>query len=250
MKTLPRTCSKATSIVEEARKRDVEMRILGACAFRIHCPHTHSFFETVKRPITDIDLITLGKFRDKVTEIMRHFGFTPNERFNWVHGGRRYLFHLENELKADVFFDKLEMSHIIDLRERLTVDYPTISVADMLLEKTQIVKIAEKDIVDLIALLLEHPIGGDDVEKVNVNYISKLLSDDWGFYYTCTSNLRKIEHFLAEYSIPAEDKETVSSRIKELVSHIEAEPKSLKWRMRQRLGERVKWYSEVSDVST
>lgn len=249
MKTLPSTCSTAASIVEEARRMEVEMRILGACAFRIHCPNTLSFFEKVKRPVTDIDLITLGKYRDKITGLMRRFGFAPNERFNWVHGGRRYLFH-SNGLKADVFFDRLEMSHTIDLRERLTADYPTISVADMLLEKMQIVKIAEKDIVDTIALLLEHPIGGDDVEKVNVNYVSKLLSDDWGFYHTFTSNLRKVERFLEGYDVPARDKETVLSRIRELASRVEAEPKSLKWRMRRRIGAKVKWYSEVSDVST
>ena len=36
---------------------------------------------------------------------------------------------------------------------------PTIPVTELLLSKLQIVKINEKDVVDVVLLLLDHPIG-------------------------------------------------------------------------------------------
>jgi hypothetical protein len=51
------------------------------------------------------------------------------------------------------------MNHIIEFKDRLEKDYPTIPLEELMLEKLQIVKINEKDIKDLIVLILEHEIG-------------------------------------------------------------------------------------------
>jgi len=77
--------------------------------------------------------------------------------------------------------------------KRLEIDYPTISLADLLLEKMQIVKLNEKDILDTIVMLREHDVGEGDKETINSDRVSGLLSDDWGFYYTVTTNLGKIK---------------------------------------------------------
>ena len=69
----------------------------------------------------------------------------------------------------------------------------TISLADLFLEKVQIVKMGEKDAKDIAILLLEHELGDQDKGSINAEYISKLMADDWGFYYTTITNLRKLE---------------------------------------------------------
>jgi len=154
-------------------------------------------------------------------------------------------------VKVDVFYDKLAMCHEIDFTRRLEVDYPTISTADIILEKTQIVKINEKDVKDLIILFAEHELGSNDNHMINSPYISKLLAKDWGFYYTVTTNLKLVrDQFLDKWKEPSvqEYLNNVKSRVDELLKQIESEPKSMGWKMRQSIGTKKKWYKDVEEV--
>jgi hypothetical protein len=47
----------------------------------------------------------------------------------------RIVFEDKEGTHVDVFLDKLSMCHTIDLRDRLTVDSPTIPLSDIVLEK-------------------------------------------------------------------------------------------------------------------
>jgi hypothetical protein len=162
----------------------------------------------------------------------------------------RYLFeNPSNKRHIDIFFDKLEFCHIIDFKGRLELDYPTISLGDIFLQKMQIVKINEKDIRDVMVLLREHEIGGQAKETMDSDYISGLLSRDWGFYYTVTTNLAKVGAFLPEYEVlSAEDRSDINTKIDRLSEAIEKLEKSLAWRMRARTGTRTLWYREVDET--
>ena len=78
----------------------------------------------------------------------------------------------------DVFYDKLDFCHVIRWDGRLEVDSPTIPLAELLLEKMQIVKINEQDVVDTFMLLLEHPLGHTDAETINLARMARLCADD------------------------------------------------------------------------
>jgi hypothetical protein len=163
---------------------------------------------------------------------------------------RRIYVSERTDEKVDVFFDKLEMCHTIDLRNRLEVDYPTLSPSDILLEKMQIVKINEKDVKDALVLILEHDIGEEDRESLNSKYISQFLAKDWGAYYTVTKNLKKLEGLLSQYNVFDNDsKVLISQKIEKLLKVIEEEPKSLKWKMRAKIGTSKKWYRDVDEIS-
>ena len=109
-------------------------------------------------------------------------------------------------------------------------------------------KIGEKDVKDVIILLKDHDLGEND-RVVNVRYISKLLSDDWGFYYTVTTNLRKTRDYADSFSvINLSEKELVKRRIDSLLSSIEGQEKSFKWRIRAKAGTKVKWYNDAEEV--
>jgi hypothetical protein len=150
---------------------------------------------------------------------------------------------------VDVFLDKLDFNHVIDFKGRLELDFPTIPLADLLLEKVQIVHINEKDIKDSILLLLEHDVGEGDNETINMERIVKLMAENWGFYYTSTMNLKKIEKFLTRYdTLTQEQRNIVSSRIEKLSQNIENAPKSLRWKLRARVGTSKIWYNEVEEV--
>ncbi len=59
---------------------------------------------------------------------------------------RRIFTHPSNGIHIDVFLDELSMCHEIPFRNRLEVDSPTIPLAELVLEKTQIVTLEPKRI--------------------------------------------------------------------------------------------------------
>jgi hypothetical protein len=113
----------------------------------------------------------------------------------------------------------------------------------------QIVKINEKDVIDTIMLLLEHPLGDGDQETINMPRVAGLCSSDWGLWRTVTMNLGKVEQLAQAYSqLEADHKAQVASQVQTALARIEAEPKSMAWRLRSRVGDRVKWYKDVEEV--
>ena len=110
----------------------------------------------------------------------------------------------------------------------------------------QIVMISEKDVKDTFVLFREHEVGDNDNNMINGVYIAKLMSKDWGFYYTVTTNLLKVKNLMSEFSVLSEqDKTIISERIDSLLQKIEEQPKSSSWKMRAKVGPRKKWYKDV-----
>jgi hypothetical protein len=242
----------AVRIVEEAKKANVTLRVLGATAFRIHSPNNLKIHDQLERKISDLDFMAYSKDRRKIERFFtEQLGYeavraalTPG-----LFAGRCIFINKSGNSHVDVFLDKLAMNHVIDFKGRLEIDFPTITLSDLLLEKLQIVHINEKDVKDSILLLLEHEVGEGDREQINMKYIAKMMADDWGFYYTTTANLRKIEGSLPKYNnLTAEQRNTVSSRIQKLLRRIEDEPKKLGWKIRARVGPSKKWYNDVEEV--
>jgi len=232
-------------LVEEAKRRDIVARLMGAIAFRIHCPQFGYLHDLLERKLTDVDIAARSNQKSKIISLFRELGMALDTQT--LIAANRYIFK-EGEFEVDVFFDRLEMCHIIDFRKRLDLDYPTIPLAELLLEKMQIVQINEKDIKDSIVLLREHPIGAGDNETLNVSYVAKLLSQDWGFYYTATTNLAKTRSSVEKYDrLQSGDVSDVQKKIDELQAAIDSEPKSVSWKMRAQIGPSKKWYRDVQE---
>ena len=258
----------ATRIVDEAQRKGIVLRIIGAVAVYIHSMHTPQALELYKRIgrlreegviFTDLDLVAYSKQRSKVMEFFeKHLGFKYDIIMRALFTHRRLIYqHPQNLYHVDVFFDKLEFSHDVVFgsepgKGRLELDYPVISLADLLLEKLQIHQINIKDLVDLTILLYSHDICSSSRECIDGKYIAKILSDDWGFWYDATQNLEKLKKFLEqclnEGKIDSSVKETVVERVDKLLKIIEEEPKTSKWLKRAKIGTSKPWYREVEEV--
>jgi hypothetical protein len=240
----------ATEIVNSANKKGIVLRILGANAVRIHCPRFAYLHEALQREITDIDFIGYGKQNNNVLRLLEELGYVSDKRMRMFQFLGRYLFeNPANKRHIDIFFDRLEFSHVIDFRGRLELDYPTISLGDIFLQKMQIVQINEKDIRDVMVLVREHEIGGQAKETIDSDYISGLLSKDWGFYYTVTTNIGKVRAFLPQYQgLSPDDRSDIDAKINHLSEAIEKREKSLGWKMRAKTGTRQRWYREVEET--
>jgi hypothetical protein len=232
-----------------AEKQGVAIRLLGALAFSLRCPQYAQLRGEMGRQLTDLDYVALSRQWDDIVGLLTSLGYSFDERRAMLHGHDRVIFFHPTGLRVDVFFDRLDMCHVVDLRDRLTVDQDTISLADMLLEKMQIVRITDKDIIDTIVLFLEHQVTSTD-EGINADYVAQRLAHDWGFYYTATTNLQRIrDEFVNHYdTLGNSDRQVVRDRIEQVLGRIEAEPKTLQWKMRARIGTSVKWYKDVGEL--
>jgi hypothetical protein len=242
----------ALGMVERAQAKGVFLRILGSTAFRIHSPEYVSIHEAMNRPLTDVDFAAYGKQDRQIEAFLQGEGYkltvaavTPE-----LFATRRIFNHPTNGIHIDVFLDELNFCHKIPFRNRLEVDSPTIPLAELVLEKTQIVTLNQKDIKDMLILLAAHQVGDNDRETINGKLIAGLLSKDWGLYYTTTLSLDKIRNGLDAYgqSFNDQDLENIKARIDTLSGMIEEAPKSLSWKARAAVGPRVKWYNDVDDV--
>ena len=240
----------ALKIIEAGRARKVELRLLGATAIYLHSPNSAHIHEGMKRPISDLDFATTSKYLRHIPDIFTGLGFGQNEQVNVLHGLQRQVyFQPETGRKVDVFIDKLSFCHVIDLTQRLEIDYPTITLADLLLEKMQIVKMDEKDVKDTTILLREHGVGDHDKETVNAEYVAKVLAKDWGFYHTVTINLNRVKDYSKTLQgLSASDVETVAHRVDALLESIDKQEKSFGWKMRAKVGTSVKWYQDVDEL--
>jgi hypothetical protein len=64
-----------------------------------------------------------------------------------------------------------------------------------------------------------------------------------------TMNLKKVRQLAAGYAqLTEKQKNDVAIQVEGALAHLEASPKSMAWRIRARVGDRVKWYKDVDEV--
>ena len=242
--------SELLRILQASDSAGLVLRVIGSLAFQMHC-HRYGYLQAAMgRAYTDIDFAGYRKQAQEIKELMTGLGYIENQEVFIVSEGDRSIFtNHEKNLYVDVFYEKLDFCHLIRWEGRLEVDAPTIPLAEMLLEKMQIVKINEKDVIDTIMLLLEHSLGDHDDETINIDRIAKLCSQDWGLWRTVTMNLDKVKQLAEGYDqLNSEHKSYLRSQINTALENIATEPKSMAWRLRSRVGDRIKWYKEVDEV--
>jgi hypothetical protein len=236
-------------ILNDSEDLGITLRLLGAQAIREHCPKFGHLLDEIGRSYVDIDFVALREQRQQLKDFFSREGYEIDRQVLIAAEGTRYIFQNQDALVVDVFIDTLDFCHRMNLRDRLQLDYPTIPLADLLLSKLQIVKIAEKDLQDMLVLILEHEISErDDPKLINAKYISILLAADWGFYHTVNQNfdrLMSLLPFCDWLNIP--NKATISERIDKMKALIEAEKKTFGWRWRSKIGTRIRWYKQVSE---
>ncbi len=136
-------------------------------------------------------------------------------------------------VELDVFLDKIKMCHELRLRDRLTVDDITLAPVDLLLTKLQVVQTNERDLKDSAALILDC--------EIDAHRLAQMLGSDWGWWRTATEVLAKVDAYVAAQTDFARRDEG-RANIARLRQSIDAQPKSIGWKARARIGDRIRWY--------
>ena len=248
MESLSDLVAEMHRLIAAASEAQIQLRAFGGLAILEHSQIDPRFF---RRDAPDIDLIVSKNERQKLESFFRSMGYSPDKQFNLLNGMRRQIYyHDSNGLHIDILVGDFEMCHKLPLEDRLHVDPVTIPMAELLLSKAQIVELNPKDAFDIISLLLNNEVGLEKDGKIGSDRIAWLCAHDWGLHKTTSINLERVkETFLAEnLGLDSETRELVLSRISQIQSAMEAEEKPVAWRLRDRVGTRVRWYSEVEEV--
>jgi len=243
----------AKRLVDKGSEQGVTLRILGFLAVRDHIHDSGNLLDLLERvPTNDIDFMGYSKETAQTDHMFKDLGYEPDPSvaFSLEYGVQRLIYHhREDQIMAEVFLDKLRMAHTLDFIDRLELDYPTVSLVDLLLSKLQIQNISGKDLKDILVLLAEHETGSGERELIDIDYLLKLTRKNWGLYYTARKNLVMAKVFLAQQDeIDAAIKDDVNAKLDAYINSMDIEPKTARWKLRAKIGTRVKWYENVGDV--
>jgi hypothetical protein len=259
-RTLGDPLAEALRLIGLADARGLQVRLMGGLAFHAQAP---TWTARIDRDGRDLDLATRSRDRKAVVEILIAEGYTPDKQYNALYGHKQlYFVDVPRRRPVDILVDKLEMCHQFDFGGRLGATHPTLPLAELLMSKLQVVKINRKDVLDALILLSEHPLGdadgtGEADDKramINLRRIVELTSSDWGWWRTTTGNLEKLLAFLSGDITPAELdvgrplRFDPVDQVVALRAAIDAAPKSTKWKMRARVGDRISWYELPEEV--
>lgn len=248
--TLETGPEEALRLIALAHAKGIVLRVLGGIAIQLRCPHAKH--RSLTRHYADLDFVVMNKQAHALTSMLTTSGYSANRRFNALHGEKRLLFYDESRARqVDIFVGSFEMCHKLPLEQRLHLHPLTLSPADLLLTKLQIVQLNAKDIQDILALLLDFaPVRSSTQpgEELDGSIITQLCGRDWGWFTTVNDNLVQIRHFAPEL-LSTEEAELVSRRGEELQRMLEETPKSMGWRLRAIVGRRMAWYELPEEVN-
>ena len=233
----------AGSIGAEVAAAGLPARLLGGAAFWLRCPSVRS--GPFARDYADLDFAVSKPASQRFRAILEGRGYLPDRFFNGLHGATRLYYGApDGQWSVDIVIDELTMSHRLDLRGQLAGPGPTLSPADLLLTKLQVWEINRKDLGDAACLLADHGLGADEI---SLDRVTAVLGADWGFCHTAERNLGKVAGLAAAEPLPGAGHD-VAAQARAIQAAIEAAPKSRAWRLRSRIGERVKWYETPEEV--
>jgi hypothetical protein len=234
--------SEARRLIDRAGERGIVLRLLGGLAIQMLTPE----LPPRTRSGQDLDFGSVRSSRKALTEMLAEEGYVGDRNFNALYGDKQlYFTHGESGLAIDVMIDRLHMCHTVEFADRATVMPYTLSPTDLLLSKLQIVELNAKDLDDCLRLLVTFALAdSDDQDVIDLRVIRALVADDWGWFKTISLNLERIGAALADGSVALGEGGRLdpAAALGTLSATLEQAPKSRRWKLRDRVGERKRWY--------
>lgn len=241
-------CEVVDSLLDGARSEGIVLRLCSGLACWYRCQEGRGLALAADRTYSDIDFAAYYRDRPRILQLLRKLGFQEDVASGTIPGLRRTIFHgKESTIHGDVFYDFLPFSHTIDLRGRLERDELTVPLSDLLLQKLQIYHFTEKDAVDVQMLLLDHEIDDGD-HVIDRKRLADVCGADWGFCRTVSLNTDRVHAIaLKSPNIRHPQRARIVDQVAKLQRLLDTAPKSVSWRLRSLLGERVQWYETVDE---
>ena len=250
--------AEALDLVPAAAAGGVTLRVVGSAGIRLHCAGPAGLMDALGRPAKDIDFVVPQGHRKGMRRFLEARGYVIDRDLLIAMEGRRYSFsHPGTGVDIDVFVERMEFCHTVEVSGRLDSHPVTICPDDLLLQKLQVIRMTTTDLLDSGVLLATHQVAGeppgtagpgDCTAAVDAGRIAALMARNWGFHHTATANLAKVQGAAAvELRFGPDAAARIDERAGRLLAAIDAEPKSRGWRLRDRIGERKQWWQDVDE---
>ncbi|MGH9245341.1 MAG: hypothetical protein ACRD29_13690 [Acidimicrobiales bacterium] len=240
----------ALETIAAAAREGIALRLLGGLAVRYLCPS----FPPRTRHQQDVDLASVSSARRNLARFLSERGFVPDREFNALYGAKQMYFGSPDRAWAlDVIIDRLHMCHVLEFRDRIERMPHTLDLTDLLLSKLQIVEVNEKDLQDALYLLAAFPVReSDEPGTIDPVRLCEVVGEDWGWWRTVTGNLERIAALGPddrERLVPPHARFDPIEQARSLHRLADEAPKSLRWRLRAVVGERLRWYNVPEEVA-
>jgi hypothetical protein len=216
------------NILSDCKENHIDIRLFGSVALLFLDRSKIEFFNEYNRVIADIDIIVRPNHIAKLENYFKSRGYATNRQIKMLYGNQRRGFYLENNISIDVFIGNITLCQDIFILDRFNLSYPTITPSDLFLTKIQKKKLSEKDVFDINFIL------GYDID---FPYIIELSSKNWNWWKTLTINIP----FLMKNKISENNKTLLTN----LLFQIDSSNKTINWKLRSIIRERVQWYNDV-----
>jgi hypothetical protein len=234
--------NEALSLVEGARERGVPLKLVGGLAVRYLTPD----LPPRTRARQDLDLASVSTTRPQLTEFLIGRGHQPDKRFNALYGHKQLFFSSPGGRAIDILIDRMEMCHELVFSERIDRHPVTLDVTDLLLTKLQIFELNEKDAQDVLYLLSAFALAeGDESGVIGLERLAAVVADDWGWWRTTTMNIDRIRELAqgdGAHLVPSGATYDPIAQLTRLRRVADETPKTRRWRLRSKIGDRRRWY--------
>ncbi len=238
--------AEAQRVIGALAADQVLARLTGGLAVARRCPT--ALQPPLAREYADLDLVCGRRAGRALGACLERAGYQADKNFNAVHGADRlYFVDPLSGRHIDVFVGAVKMCHTIDVSHRLELLPDTLTPSDLLLTKLQIVEINEKDLLDLLALLHDQQLEGGRDDALDLTYLGQLWGSDWPLWRTSQQTLTHVRH-AAEEKLGDAARERALDTITAVQELLETCAKSRRWRLRARVGERVRWYELPDEI--
>ena len=255
--------AEALDLVPAAAAGGVTLRVVGSAGIRLHCAGPAGLMDALGRPAKDIDFVVPQGHRKGMRRFLEARGYVIDRDLLIAMEGRRYSFsHPGTGVDIDVFVERMEFCHTVEVAGRMDKHPMTICPDDLLLQKLQVIRMTTTDLLDAGVLLATHRVAGvpggaeaggaagpgDCPAAIDAIRIAGLMARDWGFHHTATANLARVQGAAAvEPRFGPDAAARIDERAGLLLAAIDAEPKTRGWRLRDRIGERKQWWQDVDE---
>jgi hypothetical protein len=235
--------AEARRLIDLATGEGLVLRLIGGLAIQLLTPE----LPPRTRGGQDLDFGSVKASRKGLSGLLEQQGFVGDRNFNALYGDKQlYFTHSQTGLAVDVMVDRIHMCHTVEFADRATELSYTLSPTDLLLSKLQIVELNAKDLEDILRLLVHFPLSerDPDPDGIELGVIRDLVGDDWGWWKTISLNLDRIDQTLAGATPAAVAGGALdpAAAVTALRAALDAAPKSRRWKLRDRVGERKRWY--------
>jgi hypothetical protein len=239
---------RALHLANITRDNGILFRLFGSCAVYIKCANALEILRDNNREPKDIDAVVSRNDLHLFRQISRNNGWHEQIEVTALTDGSRLRFTSNDQsLTLDVAVDYLRFNQTLNLNNRLSLDWPTISVTDLLLSKLQIAEPSTNDLVDMAALIARFNVATSDESELCLERICGLCGTSWGWYRATVAacSMLSADSLTLAVVLSRQHINVIAERASQIARAVEATPKSLAWKARCFVGDRVQWYTPV-----